>query len=237
MARMKGVFSWEDVLAQRYQSKISLSISNLQLFPFTVYFYFYFYSCFPSLPLPSQIPQPSIDCSIHSHDIPGNKPPPLPRKRPQIQCPQPQPQSRLLARLSPELRLMIWEYVLGGQRIHIIQKSQQRLGHVLCPLPLNAETTSSASAPESLSASASASRSSSLSSASQLAPNHHTRRKSELFCEICHGCGIPQPAKEGDLMRRKKTMLLGLALSCRLMYVSISSHSISCIRPTTKTTL
>ncbi|KAJ6044086.1 uncharacterized protein N7446_002283 [Penicillium canescens] len=153
MTRTKGVFSWEDVLAQRYQS---------------------------------------------------NKPSPLPRTHPQIQCPQPQPQSRLLARLSPELRLMIWEYVLGGQRIHIIQRSRQRLGHVVCPVPLDVEASTS-----SPSASASASPSPS---------THHTSRNTELYCEVCHGGGIPQPAKEADLARRKKSMLLGLALSCRLIY-------------------
>lgn len=92
---------------------------------------------------------------------------------------------------------MIWEYVLGGQRIHIIQRSRQRLGHVVCPVPLGVETTTS----------------------SPSASNHHTSRNTELYCEICHGGGIPQPAKEGDLARRKKSMLLGLALSCRLMYV------------------
>ncbi|KAJ5163073.1 uncharacterized protein N7500_004903 [Penicillium coprophilum] len=78
MARMKqGVFSWEDVLVQRYQS---------------------------------------------------NKPPPLPRVH-TIAFSSPQ-QSRLL-RLSSELRLMIWGFVLD-QRIHIIQ-CKQRLGHVVCP--------------------------------------------------------------------------------------------------------
>jgi hypothetical protein len=78
---------------------------------------------------------------------------------------------------------------------------------VVCPVPLDAEASTS-----SPSASASASPSPSPST-------HHTSRNTELFCEICHGGGIPQPAKEGDLARRKKSMLLGLALSCRLMYV------------------
>ncbi|CAL5870103.1 uncharacterized protein PFLUO_LOCUS4338 [Penicillium psychrofluorescens] len=83
MARIKqGVFSWEDVLAQRYQS---------------------------------------------------NKPPPLPRTPRTSSPPQPQPQSRLLARLSPELRLIIWEFVLGGHKLHIIQRCGRRLGHVVCP--------------------------------------------------------------------------------------------------------
>ena len=123
----------------------------------------------------------------------GNKPPPLPRSQ-RIEASQAQPQSRLLARLSPELRLMIWESVLGDQRIHIIQRSQQRLGHVVCPSPPHEGTKTSS-------------------------PKHHTRRNSDHFCDICHGTGIPQPAKEGDLARSKnKVMLLGLALTCRQMY-------------------
>lgn len=28
---------------------------------------------------------------------------------------------------------MIWEYALGSQRLHIIQRSGQRLGHGVCP--------------------------------------------------------------------------------------------------------
>ncbi|CRL30568.1 unnamed protein product [Penicillium camemberti] len=119
MTRMKqGVFSWEDVLVQRYQS---------------------------------------------------NKPPPLPHHQ-TIAIPSPQLQSRLLTRLSPELRLMIWEFVLADQRIHIIQCSKQRLGHV------------------------------------------------SNLCEICHGTGISQPAKEADLLRWNKVKLLGLALTCRQIY-------------------
>lgn len=42
-------------------------------------------------------------------------------------------QSSLLATLSPELRVMIWEQVLGGMRIHIIQRADRRMGHVACP--------------------------------------------------------------------------------------------------------
>ncbi|KAJ5601993.1 hypothetical protein N7510_011527 [Penicillium lagena] len=101
MARVKqGVFSWEDVLAQRYQSEFTLFVR--------------FYLSFPM-------------------DFPGNKPPPLPRTPRVPSPPQPQPQSRLLARLSPELRLMIWEFVLGGHKLHIIQRGGRRLGHVVCP--------------------------------------------------------------------------------------------------------
>ncbi|KAJ5500298.1 hypothetical protein N7453_009349 [Penicillium expansum] len=143
MARMKqGVFSWEDVLLQRYQS---------------------------------------------------NKPSPLPRRQ-TIAIPSPQLQSRLLTRLSPELRLMIWEFVLADQRIHIIQCSKQRLGHVVCPCALEPTTKSSPS------------------------PKRHTRQKSNLFCEICHGTGISQPAKQADLLRWNKVKLLGLALTCRQIY-------------------
>ncbi|RAK97817.1 uncharacterized protein BO80DRAFT_427875 [Aspergillus ibericus CBS 121593] len=91
MARIKqGVFSWEDVLAQRYQN---------------------------------------------------NKPPTLPRRRYSIQTQRtdtrtlwtPQPQSTLLTKLSPELRLMIWELLLGGMRIHIVQRANRQMGHVVCP--------------------------------------------------------------------------------------------------------
>ncbi|CAI7623822.1 unnamed protein product [Penicillium viridicatum] len=133
MARMKqGVFSWEDVLHQRYQS---------------------------------------------------NKPPPLPRHQ-TIAIPSPQPQSRLLT-LSPELRLMIWEFVLADQRIHIIQCSKQRLGYVVCPCALE--------------------------------PRSSPKRPQKSNCEICHGTGISQPAKEADLLRNK-VKLLGPALTCRQIY-------------------
>ncbi|KAJ5959863.1 uncharacterized protein N7479_007013 [Penicillium vulpinum] len=140
MARMKqGVFSWEDVLVQRYQS---------------------------------------------------NKPPPLPRHQ-TIPFSAPQLQSRLLTRLSPELRLMIWGFVFADQRIHIIQCSKQRLGHVVCPCALEPRSSP---------------------------PKRHTRQNSNLFCEICHGTGISQPAKDADLLRWNKVKLLGLALTCRQIY-------------------
>ncbi|CAG8312371.1 unnamed protein product [Penicillium salamii] len=143
MVRMKpGVFSWDDVLAQRYQ---------------------------------------------------GNKPPPLPRRSKQVEASQPQSQSRLLGRLSPELRLMIWGYVLGGQRIHIIQRSGKRLGHLLCPCSPYQEA--------------------------KVLNKQYQRRRSDHLCDICHGTGIPQPAKEGEFARsRNKVMLLGLALTCRQIY-------------------
>lgn len=116
----------------------------------------------------------------------GNKPPPLPRHQ-TIAIPSPQPQSRLLTRLSPELRLMIWEFVLADQRIHIIQCTKQRLGHVVCPCTLEPKSSP--------------------------LPRHQNSK-----CEICHGTGISQPAKEADLLRWNKVKLLGLALTCRQMY-------------------
>ncbi|KAJ5487679.1 hypothetical protein N7530_001979 [Penicillium desertorum] len=136
MARMKGVFSWEDVLLQRYQS---------------------------------------------------NKPPPLPGR--QTIAFSPQSQSQLLTRLSPELRLMIWGFVLADQRIHIIQ-CNKRLGHVVCPCALEQK-------------------------AKRSSPSKHTQNS---ICEICHGTGISQPAKEADLARWNKVKLLSLALTCRQIY-------------------
>ena len=44
-----------------------------------------------------------------------------------------QQQSPLLCKLSPELRLVIWENVLGGSRLHIIQRTRRRLGYIVCP--------------------------------------------------------------------------------------------------------
>ncbi|KAG0158955.1 hypothetical protein PDIDSM_6475 [Penicillium digitatum] len=122
----------------------------------------------------------------------SHNPSPLPRRQ-TIESPSPQLRSRLLTRLSPELRLLIWEFVLADQRIHIIQCSKQRLRHVVCPCALGPKTKSSS-------------------------PKRHTRQSSNLFCEICHGTGISQPAKEADLLRWNKVKLLGLALTCRQIY-------------------
>ncbi|OQE13859.1 hypothetical protein PENSTE_c042G03306 [Penicillium steckii] len=139
MARMKqGVFSWEDVIAQRYQSNKPATLRH--------------------------------------------------RTIPTIEFPAQQPQSGLLS-LPQELHLIIWEYVLGGQRLHIIQRSPQRLACIICPL-----------------------------SATDIPgkPSH----AGNSFCEICQGGGIPQPAKDGDLVRagRGNGKLLALALTCRQMY-------------------
>ncbi|KAJ0419251.1 hypothetical protein BJY00DRAFT_164823 [Aspergillus carlsbadensis] len=100
MARIKqGVFSWEDVLAHRYQNN-----------------------------KPSPLPRPRRQSALSG--------------RSQSQPKQPdsklnwdvQLQSSLLTKLSPELRVMIWEQVLSGMRIHIIQRSDRRMGHVVCSL-------------------------------------------------------------------------------------------------------
>jgi len=121
--------------------------------------------------------------------IPGNKPAAL-RHRiiPTIKFPAQQPQSRLLS-LPQELRLMIWESVLGSHRLHVIQRSPQRLGCIVCPL--NATEIPGKSS-----------------------------RAGNGFCEICQGGGIPQPAKDADLIRagRGNEKLLALALTCRQMY-------------------
>ncbi|KAL4912792.1 hypothetical protein BDW62DRAFT_193884 [Aspergillus aurantiobrunneus] len=107
MVRTKqGVFSWEDVLAHRYQNN-----------------------------KPAALPRPRKQSTIIS-------------SRNQLQSQPKQPDSRLtwdvqlqsslLAKLSPELRMMIWELVLGGMRIHIVQRLDRRMGHVVCPITTGA---------------------------------------------------------------------------------------------------
>ncbi|BCR91989.1 uncharacterized protein ACHE_70832A [Aspergillus chevalieri] len=91
---IQGVFSWEDVLAQRYLNNhpkhqpnhIHIQQQNHETLDQTNYYPF-------------------------------------------------QPHSPLLAKLSPELRLLIWEYVLGGKCIHIVQWANRRMGYVICPDP------------------------------------------------------------------------------------------------------
>ena len=91
---------------------------------------------------------------------------------------------------------MIWELALGGLRLHILQCSHQRLGHMVCPL--DAATTPS----------------------KQQNGEKIARSASDPFCEICQGSGIPQPVKESDLSHhQERKNLLGLALTCRQMYV------------------
>ncbi|RDW93941.1 uncharacterized protein DSM5745_01263 [Aspergillus mulundensis] len=98
MARIKqGVFSWEDVIAHRYQNNKP-----------------------PAIPRPRR--QSALSTSTST----------APETDPRISW-DIQPQSALLSNLSPELRVMIWEAVLGGMRIHIIQRSDKRMGHVVCP--------------------------------------------------------------------------------------------------------
>ncbi|KAH8693737.1 hypothetical protein BGW36DRAFT_383603 [Talaromyces proteolyticus] len=58
---------------------------------------------------------------------------PAPRAMDFSQSPIQQSQCLLLNKLPSELRLMIWEMVLGGRRLHVIQRSQKRLGYVVCP--------------------------------------------------------------------------------------------------------
>ncbi|KKK20791.1 hypothetical protein ARAM_003820 [Aspergillus rambellii] len=106
MARIKqGVFSWEDVLAHRYQNNkpAALPRSRRQS---------------ANSAARSQTTQKQPDPRLLNWDD--------------------QPRSTLLAKLSPELRVMIWELVLGGMRIHIVQRTDRRMGHVVCPPPLTA---------------------------------------------------------------------------------------------------
>ncbi|KAJ5891391.1 uncharacterized protein N7473_007619 [Penicillium subrubescens] len=173
MARIKkGVFSWEDVLAHRYQN---------------------------------------------------NKPPPLPypRHSSSPHTPQSQPKCAILTRLSPELRLIIWEMVLGGHRLHIIQRSGQRLGHIICPLcPEGGARIRSRSSPGPRSRL-------DFSNKITIARGVGDRDR-DTFCEICQGAGIAQPVKEGDswgfgVAGRNRNGLLGLVLTCRQMYGSTES--------------
>lgn len=86
---------------------------------------------------------------------------------------------------------MIWEMVLGGQRLHIIQRNNQRLGHIVCPSGTHTPTSDKVK----------------------------TRQARGPSCEICDGHGIPQPVKEGDLSYTRRTAkLLSPALTCRQMY-------------------
>ncbi|KAL4979648.1 hypothetical protein BDW66DRAFT_94630 [Aspergillus desertorum] len=103
MARIKqGVFSWEDVLAHRYQNNKP-----------------------PALPRPRR--QSTLSTRRQSQPHPQQK-----QADARLNWVT-QLQSTLLSKLSPELRVMIWELVLGGMRIHIIQRPDRRMGHVVCP--------------------------------------------------------------------------------------------------------
>lgn len=86
--------------------------------------------------------------------------------------------------------MIVWGYALGHLRLHIIQRSPQNLGYIICPL-------SATEYPD------------------------KTVHTGSPFCEICQGGGIPQPAKEADLVRvggANGTKLLALALTCQQMY-------------------
>ena len=75
---------------------------------------------------------------------------------------------------------MIWGFVLAGQRIHIVQCSKQRLGHVVCPCALEPRSSP---------------------------PKRHTRQNRNLFCEICHDSGMNVPVLkfyEGERKRKTK---------------------------------
>ncbi|KAE8149361.1 hypothetical protein BDV25DRAFT_156448 [Aspergillus avenaceus] len=99
MARIKqGVFSWEDVLAQRYQNNKPTALSRSRR-----------------------------ASTLSGRTQTEKQPNPAQHRNMQRQC-------SLLTRLCPELRLMIWEMVLGGQRIHIVQRPDHRMSHVVCPL-------------------------------------------------------------------------------------------------------
>jgi hypothetical protein len=153
-----------------------------------------------------------------SKSPPDNKPPPLPypRHSSSPHTPQSQPKCAILTRLSPELRLIIWEMVLGGHRLHIIQRSGQRLGHIICPLcPEGGARTRSRSSPGPRSRL-------DFSNKITIARGVGDRDR-DTFCEICQGAGIAQPVKEGDswgfgVAGRNRNGLLGLVLTCRQMY-------------------
>ncbi|KAA8647392.1 hypothetical protein EYZ11_001624 [Aspergillus tanneri] len=101
MARIKqGVFSWEDVLAQRYQNNKPSALPRLRKHS--------------ALPNRSLAPSPT-------------------QKQPDTRLVWTVSDSLLLSKLSTELRLMVWEMVLGGMRIHIVQRSNRRMSHVVCP--------------------------------------------------------------------------------------------------------
>ncbi|KAL1998185.1 hypothetical protein VTN02DRAFT_6686 [Thermoascus thermophilus] len=99
----QGVFSWEDVLTQRYQSNKP-----------------------PALPRPRR------------RTLAGRSQPPRADDTRQDAVSQPET-CLMLTKLSPELRVMVWEEALGGFRLHIIQRSRRRLGHVICPLSESCE--------------------------------------------------------------------------------------------------
>ncbi|RAH44013.1 uncharacterized protein BO95DRAFT_189486 [Aspergillus brunneoviolaceus CBS 621.78] len=105
MARIKqGIFSWEDVLAQRYQNN-----------------------------KPTALPRTRRSSSAQQGQR-ASQPQPQQQPKPDTRGEWTfQRDSSLLAKLSPELRMTIWELVQGGMRIHIVQRANRRMGHVVCP--------------------------------------------------------------------------------------------------------
>ncbi|GAQ07151.1 hypothetical protein ALT_4472 [Aspergillus lentulus] len=96
MARIKqGVFSWEDVLAQRYQNN-----------------------------KPAALPR------SRRHSVLSGRSQSQKQTDTRLEWIS-QPDCSLLMKLAPELRLLIWEMVLGGMRIHIIQRPNRRMSHIL----------------------------------------------------------------------------------------------------------
>ncbi|KAL4891790.1 hypothetical protein BDV59DRAFT_64273 [Aspergillus ambiguus] len=103
MARIKtGVFSWEDVLAQRYHNNKPTALSSR------------YRKCI------------DLAGADHARADDGSDQANPTMRASQLQC-------SLLSKLSPEIRLLIWEMALGGMRIHIIQRANRRMGHIICP--------------------------------------------------------------------------------------------------------
>ncbi|PLB39080.1 uncharacterized protein BDW47DRAFT_124718 [Aspergillus candidus] len=107
MARIKqGVFSWEDVLAHRYQNNKPTALTNLKSQP--------------------QQAEAEAETDTQTQTRADRETGDYPSYTPQTQ-------SLLLGKLSPELRLLIWEFVFADLRLHIVQRPNRRMGHVVCP--------------------------------------------------------------------------------------------------------
>ena len=116
---------------------------------------------------------------------------------------------------------MIWESVLGGHRLHILQRTNRQLGHIICPLHLS--RAGSHAPPPPLTHSASRTKSS---SPTRPWPCKNAPVDANVpFCQVCQGAGVTQPVKEaGFFVRSKRALgyadagLLALVLTCRQMY-------------------
>lgn len=142
MARLRnGVHSWEDVIAQRYQSmsrNLFAAVLRRRLNTLTASSH----SCWITL---------SESVLTSGKKKIGNKPSSLPRymrvrhalakesapKEADVNGANAWSQTdcALLTKLAPEIRLLIWKFVLGGQRLHIIQRTHRRLGYIVCQDP------------------------------------------------------------------------------------------------------